>query len=1298
MRNENEGGDIYSPRRLLFIIVATTFVVETVLMYVLSILPPAPAWVQILVDASMLVVLSFPVVYFFSFRPMVQHSARRARAEAALKQINDELETTIQERTADLAAANAELESEIAERMRFDAALRESEFRYRSLFNNMTEGFALHEVILDATGQPRDSRFLEVNYAFERQTGLKHDHIVGRLRSEVIPDADPAWIREVGAVALTGLPRRFEHSSPALQRHYAVFAYRPAPGQFAAVTMDVTERKLAEQETQRYLNGLELLSGAGMRLLEMNSEEEILSYVGRQVQSLLSDGLVIVSAFEPSANCVVVHAVLGSPDDMARLETLVGRSPIGLTFPVPDEYRKIMRGGELQPVAEGVFGLAFRHMPREVSERIEAELELGTAYAMPFAARGDLLGLIAIITQRGQPIPAAPIIEAFIGMAAVAIQRRRAEDALRDSEARLSKAQEIAHLGSWELDLARNRLTWSDEVYRIFGLQPQAFAATYEAFLERVHPDDRAAVDAAYTASRREGRAGYAIEHRVIRPEAPDSTGSQPRVETRWVFEKCQHSFDATGKIVRSVGMVLDITERRRAEMALRQAHDELELRVQARTAELLDVNLKLHAENAERRLAEQYLEHERARLKGILDAMPDGIYIVSQQRGIEYTNPALERDFGIANGCRCFEYLHGRTEPCPWCVLDAMSSGQMLRSEQHSSRTGKTYDIYDVPIRNPDGAISKLKIMHDITARKRAEDEIRQRNRELAALNEISREITSKPDLDRVLAELLDHVREVVGATMCAVGLIEAQSGDVMYYQPVTNDGQAGLSAGKRLREGEGIAGRVIAERRSACIRDASVESTCRLDLLVSDASAIRSVACVPLIAHNDVIGVMTLLDEQPGAFDENQMRLLESVAAQAAVTIANARLYNAEQRARQTAEILRSASTALTETLDMNQVTETLLDYVRQLVPYDSACVILLEGESRLSVRANRGYERWTDPAQILTLALNANTNPIVRAMFKDQSSKIVADTQKEPGWEFLPGAEHIQSWLGVPVTVEGKVIGLCSLDKAERNFFTPDHLRLAGALVGQAAVAIQNAWLFEQVRAGRARLAALSHRLVQVQDAERAYISRELHDEAGQLLTTLLVGLRLLKEEAEESEESEALVAGVDELSHMVEEVLAGLHRLAVDLRPASLDHLGLLPALRQHIEALTRTHKLDIQFDAIGIGIDTQRLPADLETTLYRFVQEALTNVIRHARATRAKVRVERRGSRVIASVEDDGVGFDSTVQSAQGERLGLFGMRERADMLGGSLFVKSAPGAGTTVTMEVSSDDAHPDCR
>jgi PAS domain S-box-containing protein len=194
-------------------------------------------------------------------------------------------------------------------------------------------------------------------------------------------------------------------------------------------------------------------------------------------------------------------------------------------------------------------------------------------------------------------------------------ERKKAEEALRESERRMAKAQEMAHLGNWELDLVNNRLSWSDEAYRIFGLKAQEFGATYDAFLEAVHPEDRAAVDAAYSGSLREGKDTYEIEHRVVRR----SSG-----EVRIVHEKCEHVRDDTGRIIRSIGMVHDVTEHKEAEEALKKTYDELELRVQERTAELQQAYEKLMVETKEREQLEAQLR--QAQKMEALGTMSGGI------------------------------------------------------------------------------------------------------------------------------------------------------------------------------------------------------------------------------------------------------------------------------------------------------------------------------------------------------------------------------------------------------------------------------------------------------------------------------------------------------------------------------------------------------------------------------------------------------------------------------------------------------------------------------------------------
>ncbi len=168
----------------------------------------------------------------------------------------------------------------------------------------------------------------------------------------------------------------------------------------------------------------------------------------------------------------------------------------------------------------------------------------------------------------------------FVGGMRDITERNKSKEALKDSEERLKRSQEIAHLGSWELDLKQDKLTWSDEVYRIFGLKPQEFTASYEAFLTFVHPEDRAAVNEAYMSSVHKGKDGYEIEHRVVRKD---------NGEVRFVHEKCHHVRDQNGHVVKSLGMIHDITERKKAEANLREYKDNLEKLVEERTKQLKD-------------------------------------------------------------------------------------------------------------------------------------------------------------------------------------------------------------------------------------------------------------------------------------------------------------------------------------------------------------------------------------------------------------------------------------------------------------------------------------------------------------------------------------------------------------------------------------------------------------------------------------------------------------------------------------------------------------------------------------
>jgi PAS domain S-box-containing protein len=276
---------------------------------------------------------------------------------------------------------------------------------------------------------------------------------------------------------------------------------------------------------------------------------------------------------------------------------------------------------------------------------------------------------------------------------ALKVAREKAEKqalSFQESEARLKRSQEIAHLGSWELDLVNNVLIWSDEIYRIFGLQPQEFDATYEAFLEAVHPDDRTLVNEAYSGSLRDGRDIYEIEHRVVRK----STG-----EIRHVHEKCAHIRNESGQIIRSVGMVHDITDRKKAEDALIRAKEEWE-----RT----------------------------------FDTVPDLIAILDNNHRICRVNRAMAQKLGLEPGqCvgrPCYKYVHGLSEPPAFCPHTCtVRDGLQHIEEVHEERLGGHFLVSTTPMFDEGGAvIGSVHVARDITERKRAEEEVIKLNEEL--------------------------------------------------------------------------------------------------------------------------------------------------------------------------------------------------------------------------------------------------------------------------------------------------------------------------------------------------------------------------------------------------------------------------------------------------------------------------------------------------------------------------------------------------------------------------------------
>ena len=271
-------------------------------------------------------------------------------------------------------------------------------------------------------------------------------------------------------------------------------------------------------------------------------------------------------------------------------------------------------------------------------------------------------------------------------------------------------------------------------------------------------------------------------------------------------------------------------------------------------------------------------------------------------------------------------------------------------------------------------------------------------------------------------------------------------------------------------------------------------------------------------------------------------------------------------------------------------------------------------------------------------------------------------------------------VRSYARVPLTTEGQLIGSLNLYSDQPGAFNHDHSVVAREVADSLATAIRQAQLFEEVKTSRECLTDLSRRLFRAEESERRRIAGELHDEIGQALTALKLNLRAMTRNLDAPTSTRRL----GDCIALVERTIEQVRGLSLDLRPALLDDLGLVPALRSHVGAMARRSDIEASF-VVDERIDRQ--DPEVETACYRIAQEAMNNVARHSGASRVRVELARSEHAFWLIVADDGSGFDVTAamaRAAAGASLGLLGMRERAALLGGRVDITSSAGRGAEV--------------
>jgi signal transduction histidine kinase len=534
-----------------------------------------------------------------------------------------------------------------------------------------------------------------------------------------------------------------------------------------------------------------------------------------------------------------------------------------------------------------------------------------------------------------------------------------------------------------------------------------------------------------------------------------------------------------------------------------------------------------------------------------------------------------------------------------------------------------------------------------------------------LRALVDAGVALTSELSIDGLLQRLVEAAAELTGARYVALGVIDRSGSELERFLTTGMDDETRGAIGE-LPRGRGILGVVISQ-----------DTPLRLHNLGDDPRAVgfppnhppmSTFLGVPIHLRGVAYGNL-YLTEKAGEedFSEEDEELVGLLASQAAVAIENARLYEAATAWSKQLESLNEVGNALATETNLDRLLDLIARRLRELLDARLVTVLLPSGpdEVRFVAVAGEGGE-W-----LVGELMTRSTSKTGRVLERGQSERVdsvLDDPDVDPHATRLLGA---RSGLWVPLLVRGRVIGvLAAHDKLGRDVrFNDTDVRLAETFAARAALAVD---LSERIASDSLR------RAVEAQELERRRLARELHDETGQALTSILLGLKGLEEQLDKANARTA----VGELRELVVSTLQDVRRLAVELRPSVLDDFGLVAALERLTTSFGEQSGIAIDFET---SLKDERLSEEIETALYRIVQESLTNIVKHARARHVSILLTRKGGAIKAVVEDDGQGFDPTADAAG---FGLVGMRERLALLGGRLEVESGSETGTTVAAEV----------
>ncbi|NNJ11293.1 response regulator [Chloroflexales bacterium ZM16-3] len=665
--------------------------------------------------------------------------------------------------------------------------------------------------------------------------------------------------------------------------------------------------------------------------------------------------------------------------------------------------------------------------------------------------------------------------------------------------------------------------------------------------------------------------------------------------------------------------------------------------------------------------------------------------------------------------------------------VRDGFWRGEII--QPHRSGEELTINTSVQALRDTEGRPQAyIAINRNVSGQRVAEQALRRYAERLNILHHMNQRTLAGAPLDAIIAEVLDQLRLLVQVQHASVLIYSSTAQRRGTFLGVSSDLDGWPAVGDVIDMSGGSVGMIDQAHQVRIYHDLppteSDEDTRPHDIasILRD-KGLHSLLSIPLMVDGELIGSLNLATSSPQEFPDDQIAIAREFGAYLAISVQSARLRENERRARQIAETLHQAGVALTQSLDLNQVLEALLDHLQKLVPYDSANVMLLREGQIFQVYSLRGYEHRADIEEIRQISFDAREHSITRQIMQSWRSLLISDTLGYPGWVEVAGGEEIRSWMGIPIISRGELLGIYAVNKMTPGFFSEDSVTMAETLSTVAAVAITNALLYTQAQQELAERRRAEENL----EAERTQLARRVTERTADLIAANaeLARAARLKDEflANMSHELRTPLNTILGRAEILHEQIYGPLTDQQQYAIGSIDESGRhLLALINDILDLSKIEagKLELQISTVdvsalcqacvrmmaqvaaakGISLSTTfdmaitHMQAD-ERRLKQILVNLLSNAVKFT-AQGGRVSLEVRGSRdrsqIEFSVSDTGIGIAATdiprlfhpfiqidaglARQHEGTGLGLSLVLRLAEAHGGSVAVSSAPNEGS----------------